>query len=128
MSKRALIAWGGWEGHTPEACAAHVAGVLTAEGYDVATVEGSSLEPWSGETMVEFSCTLGTGRCSWIGPDVATGDEIEDGTGTGRRIVGTIGAAAPGARVNPGRIAQGGRVRRKAEWRHQRWISTSKQA
>ncbi len=35
-TKRALIVWGGWEGHEPEHCAAIFAGELTDAGYDVA--------------------------------------------------------------------------------------------
>lgn len=33
--KKALIVWGGWEGHTPEAGARVVAGMLRADGFDV---------------------------------------------------------------------------------------------
>lgn len=39
--KKALVAWGGWEGHTPEAGAARVAGLLAGEGFEVTTVAGS---------------------------------------------------------------------------------------
>ena len=35
MAKRALIVWGGWEGHEPEAVATIFAGVLRDNGYDV---------------------------------------------------------------------------------------------
>ena len=36
MSKRgALIVWGGWEGHTPEACARVVRSLLEPQGFDV---------------------------------------------------------------------------------------------
>jgi uncharacterized protein len=36
MSKKsALIVWGGWEGHTPQASAAIVADMLTEQGFDV---------------------------------------------------------------------------------------------
>ena len=35
MSKRALINWGGWEGHEPEACAELFAGLLRREGFGV---------------------------------------------------------------------------------------------
>lgn len=34
--RQALIVWGGWSGHEPEACAAIVAGMLEAEGFGVA--------------------------------------------------------------------------------------------
>lgn len=35
MTKRALIVWGGWEGHEPEAGARILAGMLEGEGFDV---------------------------------------------------------------------------------------------
>jgi type 1 glutamine amidotransferase len=38
MSKRALINWGGWEGHEPEACAALFAGLLRDKGFEVEVV------------------------------------------------------------------------------------------
>jgi hypothetical protein len=41
-AKRALIAWGGWEGHTPERCAQIVRGMLTANGFDVKVANGTS--------------------------------------------------------------------------------------
>lgn len=33
--KKALIVWGGWEGHEPEACAGVIAGLLRDENFDV---------------------------------------------------------------------------------------------
>lgn len=36
--KRALINWGGWEGHEPEACAELFAGLLRREGFAVDVV------------------------------------------------------------------------------------------
>ena len=33
--KKAMITWGGWEGHEPSKCAAIFAEVLRKEGYDV---------------------------------------------------------------------------------------------
>lgn len=35
MNKRALIVWGGWEGHEPEACARVLDSMLRDEGFDV---------------------------------------------------------------------------------------------
>lgn len=40
MSAKALIFYGGWEGHEPEACAAIVEEMLTAEGFDVRSEAG----------------------------------------------------------------------------------------
>lgn len=36
MTRKALIVWGGWEGHTPERSAAIVGGMLERHGFDVA--------------------------------------------------------------------------------------------
>lgn len=35
MNRKALIVWGGWSGHEPEACARNCAGLLEAEDFDV---------------------------------------------------------------------------------------------
>ena len=39
--RKALIAWGGWEGHEPEAGAARVAALLVEDGFEVTTVNGA---------------------------------------------------------------------------------------
>jgi hypothetical protein len=41
VSRRALIVWGGWEGHEPDACAAIVAKMLREEGFDVRVENGT---------------------------------------------------------------------------------------
>ena len=38
MNKKALINWGGWDGHEPEACAHLFGQILRDEGYDVEVV------------------------------------------------------------------------------------------
>ena len=38
MGKKALINWGGWSGHEPEACAQLFAGILENEGFSVDVV------------------------------------------------------------------------------------------
>jgi type 1 glutamine amidotransferase len=43
MSKRALIFWGGWEGHTPERSAGVVAGLLKPHGFDVDVQPGTQV-------------------------------------------------------------------------------------
>ncbi len=40
--KTALIIWGGWEGHTPEASANVVRDILVAQGFDVALSHGTA--------------------------------------------------------------------------------------
>jgi hypothetical protein len=39
--KQALIVWGGWPGHEPEACAHVVAGMLEPHGFDVRLATGA---------------------------------------------------------------------------------------
>ncbi len=41
MSGRALIIWGGWDGHEPEQCAGIVAAMLREEGFEVAIEHGT---------------------------------------------------------------------------------------
>ena len=39
--KQALIVWGGWQGHEPEACAHVVASLLRPHGFDVRITTGT---------------------------------------------------------------------------------------
>ena len=39
---KALVTWGGWEGHEPEASAGVVRGLLEAEGFDVRVENGTA--------------------------------------------------------------------------------------
>ena len=43
MTKRALIFWGGWDGHTPERSAHVVAGMLRTHAVDVTIAQGTSV-------------------------------------------------------------------------------------
>lgn len=43
MAKKALIAWGGWEGHTPERSAEIVRKLLERNGFDVTLGEGTAM-------------------------------------------------------------------------------------
>jgi len=43
MSKKALIFWGGWEGHTPERSAAVVESLLKPHGFDVSVQPGTQV-------------------------------------------------------------------------------------
>lgn len=45
MSKKALIVWGGWDGHEPEKCSTIVRDVLTGEGFEVTV--GTDQEVWA---------------------------------------------------------------------------------
>ena len=42
VMKQALIAWGGWDGHEPEAGAARVGAILAEEGFEVVTRAGTA--------------------------------------------------------------------------------------
>ncbi|MGE3365706.1 MAG: ThuA domain-containing protein [Rhizobiaceae bacterium] len=42
MSKRALVTWGGWDGHTPERSANVVREILEANGFDVRLEQGTA--------------------------------------------------------------------------------------
>ena len=42
MPKRALVSWGGWEGHTPERSANIVREILGANGFEVALEQGTA--------------------------------------------------------------------------------------
>src|SRR6516225_7717593 len=39
---RALIVWGGWEGHEPQRCAQVVGGLLEGEGFEVRTADSTA--------------------------------------------------------------------------------------
>jgi type 1 glutamine amidotransferase len=43
MAKRALIAWGGWEGHTPERSAKIIRALLERNGFDVTLGQGTAM-------------------------------------------------------------------------------------
>ena len=43
MGRKALIAWGGWEGHTPERSAGIARGMLAAHGFDVTLTQGTAV-------------------------------------------------------------------------------------
>lgn len=43
MSKQALIAWGGWDGHTPERSAGIIKSMLVKNGFEVRMGEGTAL-------------------------------------------------------------------------------------
>lgn len=52
MTKRALINWGGWEGHEPEACAELFAKLLRDRGFEVEVV--SDLEVYTDEASMRI--------------------------------------------------------------------------
>lgn len=48
--KKALVTWGGWEGHQPELCAKLFSEVLKKEGYDVTF--SNSLDPYADQNFM----------------------------------------------------------------------------
>ena len=82
MTKKALITWGGWEGHQPERCARIFADVLTKEGYEVRLID--SLECFAdGETMLAQDLIVPVWTMSQISPEQERGllRSVKKGTG-----------------------------------------------
>lgn len=79
--KRALVVWGGWEGHTPEACAVVVRDILTAHGFAVETANSTSafLDP----ALASLSLIVPIITMSDIGKDEvkALTDAVRGGAG-----------------------------------------------
>ena len=63
--RKALIAWGGWEGHEPEAGAGRVGAILAEEGFAVTTVNGTAAFGEPG--LAEFSLIVPILTMSQIG-------------------------------------------------------------
>jgi len=51
MSKKALVCWGGWPGHTPKECAELFAGVLAEEGFEVEV--SNTLDSYADEELMQ---------------------------------------------------------------------------
>jgi uncharacterized protein len=82
--KRALIVWGGWEGHTPEACAHVVRDMLASHGFAVEVANSTSafLDP----ALASLSLIVPVITMSEI-----TKDEVTALTGAVRGGVGLAG-------------------------------------
>lgn len=97
MSKRALINWGGWEGHEPEACADLFAKLLRKEGFEVDVV--SDLAVFADETyMRTLDLIIPVWTMSEISKEQEEGllDAIRNGTG----LAGWHGGMADSFRNN----------------------------
>jgi type 1 glutamine amidotransferase len=81
--KKALIAWGGWEGHEPEAGALRVATILTEEGFDVTIVNGTAR--FADPELSDFSLIVPILTMSEIGKAELTNllAAVEGGVGLG---------------------------------------------
>ena len=81
--RKALIAWGGWEGHEPEAGAARVAAILAGEGFAVTTRQGS--EAFADPGLAGFSLIVPILTMSTIAKDALANllAAVEGGVGLG---------------------------------------------
>lgn len=97
MGKRALIVWGGWEGHEPEACARVLEGMLKEEGFDVRaeTNTSSFLDP----ALPEFSLIVPIITMSAIAKDELTALEAAVRGGVG--LAGYHGGMGDAFRTEP---------------------------
>ena len=83
MTKTALIFWGGWEGHEPQACAARLSRLLTADGFAVATRPGT--EVLAQDDLGRFDLIVPMMTQGRIEPDALSNliAAVEAGTGLG---------------------------------------------
>lgn len=81
MKSRALVAWGGWDGHEPEACAALVAEMLREDGFEVAFAHGTAAFADGGLAEIDLIVPIIT--MSTIGADelAALTAAVEGGVG-----------------------------------------------
>lgn len=95
--KSALIFWGGWEGHEPEACSLAVEEMLTAEGFQVRREQGTGVLASDDLTRYDLIVPLTTqvqvGK-EELGKLIAA---VEAGTGLG----GFHGGMADAFRMEP---------------------------
>lgn len=98
MSKKALIIWGGWEGHEPEKCAALMAGVLQKEGFSVEVHETLAVYT-DREKMMALDLVVPCWTMGTIAREEEAGllEAIRSGVG----FAGWHGGAADSFRNNP---------------------------
>ena len=97
MKKRALIVWGGWKGHEPEAGARILAGMLQDEGFDVdlETETAAFLDP----ALADLSLIVPIHTMSTIGKDELTAFEAAVRGGVG--LAGYHGGMGDAFRSEP---------------------------
>ncbi|MCR9110828.1 MAG: ThuA domain-containing protein [Rhodobacteraceae bacterium] len=83
MSKKALIFWGGWDGHEPEACSTVVEEMLRAEGLDTRRIEGTAV--LGEEGLEQYDLIVPVMTQAQVGKDELANlvSAIESGTGLG---------------------------------------------
>lgn len=82
MAKKALITWGGWDGHEPKECAEIVEAILKAEGYQVETV--ATLDVYLDDALMKsLDLVIPTWTMSQITGEQQTGllEAIKSGVG-----------------------------------------------
>lgn len=96
-TKRALINWGGWEGHEPEACAAFFADLLRDEGFSVDVVSDLSVYE-DKQYLRSLALTVPVWTMSEISPAQEQGllDAVKSGVG----LAGWHGGMADSFREN----------------------------
>lgn len=97
MSKKALINWGGWDGHEPEACATLFAELLRASDYEVDLV--SDLEVYADDAYLQTrDVIVPVWTMSEISPEQERGllDAVRSGVG----LAGWHGGMADSFRRN----------------------------
>ena len=97
MKKRALIVWGGWKGHEPEAGARILAGMLQDEGFDVdlETETAAFLDP----ALADLSLIVPIHTMSTIDKDELTAFEAAVRGGVG--LAGYHGGMGDAFRSEP---------------------------
>ncbi len=70
--KKALVTWGGWDGHEPEACAKVATSILEEEGYDVTLA--NSMDSYADPAAISsFNLIVPCWTMSEIGTEQAAG-------------------------------------------------------
>ena len=81
MTRTALIFWGGWEGHEPQACAARLSDILTQDGFAVDSRPGTDV--LTQDDLGRFDLIVPMMTQAEVAPDALTNliAAVEAGTG-----------------------------------------------
>jgi len=99
MSKKALINWGGWNGHEPEQCATLFAAVLEKEGFEVRVVNDLNVY-----TEKDYMQSLSLVVPIWTMSDIK-GEEVQglmDAVASGVGLGGWHGGMCDSFRIQTG--------------------------
>jgi type 1 glutamine amidotransferase len=81
VGKKALIFWGGWEGHTPDRSAAVVSELLSANDFDVEVHSGTTILASTDLTVFDLIVPMVTMSTIAKAELTALTDAVRDGTG-----------------------------------------------